>query len=100
MSNSKNPNKLYSLVLLTTPWIIWLVVTVVSQMTGWRYTHETTVYVLMGIPFILACLVHWIWGRKLLSKEQKRERAGHCPNCDYDLRGELSSGCPECGWKR
>ncbi len=25
---------------------------------------------------------------------------GRCPKCDYDLRGDLSSGCPECGWQR
>ena len=23
---------------------------------------------------------------------------GHCPACDYDLRGDLTTGCPECGW--
>jgi len=23
-----------------------------------------------------------------------------CPKCGYDLRGDLKSGCPECGWNR
>jgi predicted Zn-ribbon and HTH transcriptional regulator len=23
-----------------------------------------------------------------------------CPKCGYDLRGNLSAGCPECGWNR
>ena len=23
-----------------------------------------------------------------------------CINCGYDLRGEFSAGCPECGWRR
>jgi len=23
-----------------------------------------------------------------------------CPECDYDLRGLRSRGCPECGWER
>lgn len=23
-----------------------------------------------------------------------------CPSCDYDLRGQVSPGCPECGWGR
>lgn len=23
-----------------------------------------------------------------------------CPECDYDLRGLTSRGCPECGWER
>jgi hypothetical protein len=23
-----------------------------------------------------------------------------CPKCQYDLRGEIVAGCPECGWRR
>jgi len=30
----------------------------------------------------------------------RRDRIGLCPNCSYDLRGDLTSGCPECGWNR
>lgn len=29
-----------------------------------------------------------------------RRRRGHCPCCNYDLRSDLPSGCPECGWNR
>ena len=29
-----------------------------------------------------------------------RLRWGHCPLCDYDLRGDTPRGCPECGWGR
>ncbi len=29
-----------------------------------------------------------------------RLHRGHCPRCNYDLRGDLPSGCPECGWNR
>ncbi len=29
-----------------------------------------------------------------------RHRRGHCIKCGYDLRGDPSSGCPECGWRR
>ncbi len=29
-----------------------------------------------------------------------RRRRGHCLNCGYDLRGDFSAGCPECGWRR
>jgi len=25
---------------------------------------------------------------------------GRCPQCRYDLRGDLERGCPECGWNR
>lgn len=27
-------------------------------------------------------------------------RRGTCPACRYDLLGDFSSGCPECGWNR
>ncbi len=33
-------------------------------------------------------------------KHALRTPAGHCPKCNYDLRGDLASGCPECGWNR
>jgi len=29
-----------------------------------------------------------------------RIRSGRCPQCGYDLRGDLERGCPECGWGR
>ena len=29
-----------------------------------------------------------------------RSKRGHCIKCGYDLRSNLSSGCPECGWLR
>ena len=30
----------------------------------------------------------------------RRRYRQQCPLCAYDLRGDLSSGCPECGWGR
>jgi hypothetical protein len=29
-----------------------------------------------------------------------RRKRGRCLKCGYDLRGNLSPGCPECGWRR
>ena len=29
-----------------------------------------------------------------------RYKHGHCIKCGYDLRGDFSTGCPECGWRR
>lgn len=45
--------------------------------------------------------VWWIiiFGPFLLRKKIRRQR-GLCPECAYDLRGDLLSGCPECGWGR
>ncbi len=33
-------------------------------------------------------------------RRRRREKNGCCPQCGYDLRGELGSGCSECGWRR
>jgi hypothetical protein len=33
-------------------------------------------------------------------RRARRSLAGHCPRCAYDLRGNLTAGCPECGWGR
>ena len=29
-----------------------------------------------------------------------RRKRGRCIKCGYDLRGDLTGGCPECGWRR
>ena len=29
-----------------------------------------------------------------------RRKRGLCIKCAYDLRGDFSAGCPECGWRR
>ena len=33
-------------------------------------------------------------------RRRRRMRRGRCPACNYDLRHDLSDGCPECGWHR
>lgn len=33
-------------------------------------------------------------------KRNRLINVGKCPMCRYDLRGELDTGCPECGWNR
>lgn len=30
----------------------------------------------------------------------RRRRKGLCPDCAYDLKGDLAAGCPECAWNR
>jgi uncharacterized paraquat-inducible protein A len=30
-------------------------------------------------------------------RRQRRRRMGHCPECNYNLAGNLSGRCPECG---
>ncbi len=42
--------------------------------------------IVMGVP---RAGVYW-----------RRRLRGCCPRCAYDLRDDLKSGCPECGWRR
>ncbi len=35
-----------------------------------------------------------------LVRQSLRVKRGLCPACAYDLRRDLSRGCPECGWRR
>ncbi len=48
--------------------------------------HSAAWYAIIIGPFVL---------RKVI-----RTRRGLCPQCAYDLRRDLSRGCPECGWRR
>jgi hypothetical protein len=34
---------------------------------------------------------------QLRRRGRKRRHAGHCPGCGYDLTGNVSGVCPECG---
>lgn len=33
-------------------------------------------------------------------RRRYRAHQGLCPRCNYDLRADLASGCPECGWNK
>ncbi|MBL1217827.1 MAG: hypothetical protein D8M59_10065 [Planctomycetes bacterium] len=45
---------------------------------------------------VLFCLIN---GLLYLSRRIRQAR-GLCPTCAYDLRGQIDTGCPECGWGR
>ncbi len=42
---------------------------------------------------MLMCLFSYL-------RRRVRSWRGFCGACGYDLRGDLLSGCPECGWRR
>ena len=59
----------------------------------------------LWLGFALDTLVYGaLWGGLLLvprlGRRFVRFSRGCCGSCGYDLRGEFSSGCPECGWRR
>lgn len=46
----------------------------------------------------LGVLFPWtIMQWRTLSIRKRRERLGHCIKCNYDLEGNTSGACPECG---
>ncbi len=49
-----------------------------------------------GMLFVLRCGLVGSRRVRILLRRGK----GYCPQCTYNLRGEFSAGCPECGWRR
>jgi hypothetical protein len=44
------------------------------------------------LPFLLVAVPTFlVWWKR------PRRRRGHCPQCNYDLTGNVSGTCPECG---
>jgi hypothetical protein len=54
--------------------------------TGWSFHY------FWGLT--LFCLLPFIWA---VRKFRRHPSAGHCDGCGYDLRGNASGACPECG---
>ena len=61
-----------------------------------------TIGAVVGI--VVGGLLSIVWVATIIpvSFQARASRSNHryCPRCKYDLRGELFSGCPECGWRR
>ena len=49
----------------------------------------------LWIPLVVVAIsTGFLWRR-----ERKRPRSGHCRSCGYNLTGNVSGVCPECGEK-
>ena len=46
------------------------------------------------MPFLLASS---LWTAYLFLRRKKHHQAGHCQKCGYNLTGNVSGRCPECG---
>ena len=58
-------------------------------------SRTTHVFVPLWIPLLFVGAAT-IWA----FRHDRRFAPGHCQTCGYDLRGDFSTGCPECGWQR
>ncbi len=47
-----------------------------------------------------AAIVWLLWSSPFAARRFIRHKRGLCGACGYDLRGDLASGCSECGWRR
>lgn len=69
-----------------------------------RWNAPPTYVPYLPIPFAVVanlafCFALWSVPVMIPSARRAIRRAlGLCPTCRYDLRGDLASGCPECGW--
>lgn len=55
---------------------------------------------LLGNAIFYGVFLLGVWEGLSWLARRNRTRKGRCPWCAYDLRGDLASGCPECGWRR
>ncbi len=60
-----------------------------------KTSRTTHLFVPLWIPLLLVGTA-----TILAFRHDRRFAPGHCQTCGYDLRGEFSTGCPECGWRR
>ena len=55
-------------------------------------------FALNTLAYALAAMI--VAGLWWLVRRSLRKMRGRCLACAYDLRGDYSTGCPECGWRR
>ncbi len=77
---------------LELPWIAPPWRNVVPYHPIWSgFTINTILYA----PFLWLLSLGPFAARRMI-----RRKRGHCIKCGYNLRGDFSCGCPECGWRR
>ncbi len=68
---------------------IWLPSVSYWASDGWHVTLP------LWMPFLVAAVpTGWLWWC-----DRRRTPPGHCRKCGYDLTGNVSGVCPECGEK-
>ena len=66
------------------------------QQTSGFWMQE--IFVATWLPFVLAALLTLsAWRREIYNRLSTRIPPGHCQACGYNLTGNVSGRCPECG---
>ena len=84
----------------------WVLITVQSPLILWAVTTRAMrggapwkvialAYAGYGLGFACVLVFRAMEGRQ--SRKVRRRRQGLCTECGYDLRGNVSGRCPECG---
>ena len=94
-----SPMTLWGLALVVAVPVAWGVIRWLFLINGWDQSHRYLAEI-AAVVAMLTCGVGAIVGHARINGPKRRVRAGHCPNCNYDLRRDFSRGCPECGWQR
>ena len=59
---------------------------------GWGYLRPTSLVLPLWIPAVILAAATVFWWRR-----DRSFPAGHCQHCGYNLTGNQSGICPECG---
>ena len=58
---------------------------------------DTTMLLWLAAAIALMWLPAWYWLARPFARDRARRANGQCTRCGYDLRGNVSGVCPECG---
>ena len=72
---------------------IWAGASHQNRLAGWMFV-AAAMAVVVGL---VVAIVRYRWYRRVLRMIQARASAGLCVHCGYDLHGNESGVCPECG---
>jgi RNA polymerase subunit RPABC4/transcription elongation factor Spt4 len=64
----------------------------VRAIVAWSRFKPVPLPTVWELFFVFGGVIAWLWW-----PDRRRIRLGHCHKCGYDLTGNVSGVCPECG---
>lgn len=75
-------------------YLFFFLISVVFYTTG---LGHWTVFVMIGVLFLLTPLGAYVWSDIYVEHRNRRTGGNYCQTCGYNLAGNTSGVCPECG---